>query len=260
MTDGYHDVEEFYKDEPADPPTLPVIVTKAPETGYAMSEEIAGLTVALAKAQGKITGAMKSLEGQIQNRKYSYADLAGVYNACRDQLCEAKIAVVQFVHGGNNNASVTVTTMLAWGNEWMRCSLTLFPTITTPQGVGSAITYARRYALAAMVGVAPEDDDGKAASAPAAREDDGTRPTPKAPAKESARQELFRKIQFWSQCQPEDVPATATLIFAHAQLAFPAGAKLTKVQISAALGLVESYIEQKIPFLDVFPPKTDVPA
>ena len=227
----------------------------SPENGFTMSEKIGDLTAALAKAQGKITGATKSVTGQIHNRKYAYADLANVYEACRDQLSENGIAVIQFVHGGQGNESVTVTTMLTLGEQWLRSSLTLQPEMATAQGIGSAITYGRRYQLAAMVGVAPEDDDGRAASAPAAREDDGQRETPQAPPKESARQVLFRKIQYWSQCQPEDVPAVAQQVFAHPQLGFRAGAKLTKVQVSAALGFVEQQIEQKIPFLDVFPPK-----
>ncbi len=256
MTDGYHDVDEFYQDDP-DTPTLPVIVTKVPEDGFAMSEKIGELALALSKAQREITGAIKSLEGQIQNRKYAYADLANVYEACREQLGKNEIAIVQFVHGGHNNASVTVTTMLACDEQWMRGSLTLHPTLLTPRGIGSAITYARRYALAAMVGVAPEDDDGRAASAPAAQDNDGTRPTPKAPPKESPKQKLFREIQYWSQCQPEGVPAMAKRVFAHAQLTFPVDAKLTKVQVSAALAFVESQIKLKISFLDVFPPKDD---
>jgi hypothetical protein len=47
--------------------------------------------------------------------------------------------------------------------QWFRSSYPVRPVQATPQGLGSAITYARRYALMAMVGIAPEDDDGEAA-------------------------------------------------------------------------------------------------
>lgn len=169
-------------------PSVPVVI----ERGFAMSEKIGDLTAALAKAQSKITGAIKSVTGQIHNRKYSYADLANVYEACRDQLSENGIAVIQFVHGGHDNASVTITTMLTLGEQWFRASLTLQPEMATAQGIGSAITYGRRYQLMGMVGIAPEDDDGRAASAPATRTQN-TRPV--AEETDHELQELTHELQ-----------------------------------------------------------------
>jgi hypothetical protein len=75
--------------------------------------------------------------------------------------------------------AVVVTTLAHETGQWVRGRLALPLAKTDPQGIGSAITYGRRYALAAMVGVAPEDDDGNAAGrrtvGPAPKE---TPPTP----------------------------------------------------------------------------------
>jgi hypothetical protein len=93
-----------------------------------------------------------------------YADLSSVWEACRELLTKNGLAVVQTM-GGETHESVTVITTLAHiSGQWIRGGLTMKPTKQDPQGIGSAITYARRYALASIVGVCPEDDDGAAAS------------------------------------------------------------------------------------------------
>lgn len=125
------------------------------------SASIAKLTEAMALAQGQIEGASK---GKVNPHfKNSYADLASVWDACREQLSRNGLAVYQTTSG--DGAKVTVETILAHkSGEWISGRLTMTAQQNTPQAIGSCITYARRYALAAMVGVAPEDDDGNAAS------------------------------------------------------------------------------------------------
>lgn len=125
------------------------------------SEQIGELAQALAKAQGKITGALKDSSNPFF--KSRYADLASVWDACRGPLSENGLAVVQLTEA--DDAGVYVSTTLAHSSgQWMRSRLRLTPKDSTPQGMGSAITYGRRYALAAIVGVAQVDDDGNAAS------------------------------------------------------------------------------------------------
>lgn len=125
------------------------------------SEQINELAGALAKAQGKITGALKDSSNPFF--KSRYADLASVWDACRGPLSDNGLAVVQLTE--SDDAGVYVSTTLAHSSgQWMRSRLRLSPKDTTPQGMGSAITYGRRYALAAIVGVAQVDDDGNAAS------------------------------------------------------------------------------------------------
>lgn len=125
------------------------------------SEQINELAAALAKAQGKITGALKDSANPFFKSKY--ADLASVWDACRAALSENGLAVIQLTE--SDDSGVFVTTSLAHSSgQWIRSKLRLTPKDSSPQGMGSAITYGRRYALAAMVGVAQVDDDGNAAS------------------------------------------------------------------------------------------------
>ena len=127
------------------------------------SASIASLAAALAKAQGEMEGAAKANVNP--HFKSKYADLASVWDACRAPLSKHGLSILQPVKA--DGAKVTVTTILAHSSgEWIEESLTMTAGQNTPQGVGSAITYGRRYGLASMVGIAPEDDDGNAASAP----------------------------------------------------------------------------------------------
>lgn len=135
-----------------------VTITAAQAT---RSASIAAIAAALAKAQGELTGAAKdSLNPHFKNK---YADLSAIWDACRPALSKHGIAVVQSPSA--DGARVTLTTLLAHtSGEWIQAALEMTAQQNTPQGIGSCITYARRYALASMVGVAPEDDDGNAAS------------------------------------------------------------------------------------------------
>ena len=126
-----------------------------------MSAAIGTLAKALAAAQSQIEGAKKDSENPFF--RAAYADLASVWEACRTPLSNNGLAVIQTVDGSPEVVWVT-TTLAHSSGEWIRGTLRMKPVKADPQGIGSAITYARRYALAAIVGVAPEDDDGNAAS------------------------------------------------------------------------------------------------
>jgi hypothetical protein len=125
------------------------------------SEQIGELAAALAVAQGKITGALKDSANPFFKSKY--ADLASVWDACRGPLSDNGIAVIQTTDVDDQGV-VVVTTLAHKSGQWMRGKLRLMPKDSTPQGFGSAITYGRRYGLAAIVGVAQVDDDANAAS------------------------------------------------------------------------------------------------
>ena len=139
-------------------------VEETPRVSWApmrRSATFAAIAAAMAKAQGEITGAIK--DSTNPHFKNDYADLASVSDACRPALSKNAIAVFQAPSA--EGQKVTVTTLLAHSSgEWIEADLTMTAQQNTPQGIGSCITYARRYALAAMTGVAPKDDDGNAAS------------------------------------------------------------------------------------------------
>ncbi len=128
------------------------------------SESINELAGALAKAQGEIRNAPK--DSLNPHFKAKYADLASVWSVIRDPLSKNGLSVVQLVSDGP--ATITVTTKLLHSSgQWIEGSIMMEPTGRQPQQVGSCITYARRYGLSAMVGVAPDDDDdAQLASAP----------------------------------------------------------------------------------------------
>jgi hypothetical protein len=128
------------------------------------SEQINELADALAKAQGQIRGAVKDAENPHFRSKY--ADLASVWDACRQALSNNGLSVIQAPRGVVSEVGWTVeveTRLLHSSGQWMGDTITVPVGKPDAQGVGSALTYARRYALASFVGVAPEDDDGNAA-------------------------------------------------------------------------------------------------
>ena len=143
------------------------------------SADTAKLDAALAKAQGEIEAAAKdSVNPHFKNR---YADIAAVWAAIRPAMAKHGISVTQWpVHA--EDGRLHIVTRLAHAGEWIRAHFSIPVTKQDPQGYGSSITYARRFALAAAVGVvADEDDDGNAASArPAARQE--PKPEPAKPA------------------------------------------------------------------------------
>jgi hypothetical protein len=125
------------------------------------SPELDQLATALAHAQGSIQGAVKDRTNPAF--KSSYADLASVWDACRAALSSNGLSVSQ--HPGRlEDGSATVTTILLHkSGQHIASVCAALPRDQSPAAVGSVVTYLRRYALAAAVGVAPEDDDGQAA-------------------------------------------------------------------------------------------------
>jgi hypothetical protein len=134
---------------------------------FETSPTIASLAKALSAAQGEVEGAVKGKANPAFRSKY--ADLAAVWDACREALTKHGLAIVQSP-GPCADGRMEMTTMLAHASgEWMRGTLTIPLGKADAHGYGSAVTYSRRFALAAFVGVAPEDDDGNAAAASAPR-------------------------------------------------------------------------------------------
>lgn len=117
---------------------------------------------ALSKAQSEIEGAKKDSENPHFRSKY--ADLASAWDACRGPLTKHGLSVWQHVkHGGDGNAYLVTTIHHTSGESLSDDGVPLLLSKQDMQGLGSALTYARRYGLMAAVGIAPEDDDGNAA-------------------------------------------------------------------------------------------------
>jgi hypothetical protein len=121
----------------------------------------------LAKALVAAQKATESVKKAATNPafKSKYADLSHVVEGVIPALNAAGVGVIQSPSYDGEMVSVT-TTLLHESGSSVTGTLSMRPSKPDPQGVGSAITYARRYALLAMTGAAPEDDDGNAASQP----------------------------------------------------------------------------------------------
>lgn len=130
------------------------------------SESISNLAKALSTVQGKLTYAKKDSKNPFF--KSNYADLESVWDACRDLLSANGLAVSQFPGTYSDlDKSMSLTTILSHeSGEWISQEMSLPVSKVDAQGAGSAITYMRRYALAAVVGVVQADDDGNEASQP----------------------------------------------------------------------------------------------
>lgn len=125
------------------------------------SDGIAELAKALSAAQREVETASKDSVNPHFNR--SYADLASVWQACREPLTKNGLSVMQRPVSEGNRVGV-ITTVLHSSGQWMESTLWTVPQQAGPQAMGSCITYLRRYSLSAVAGVAPDDDDGNAAS------------------------------------------------------------------------------------------------
>ncbi len=124
------------------------------------SSSFGKMALAMARAQGAMTGALKDAANPFFKSKY--ADLASVWDDCRKPLSANEIAVFQMPTAVG--PKVTITTLLAHSSgEWLESDLEMKSKDESPQGIGSVISYARRYALAAMVGVYQIDDDAESA-------------------------------------------------------------------------------------------------
>lgn len=128
------------------------------------SDQINELATALAKAQKQIKPALANAWNP--HFKSNYADLTSVWEACREPLASNNLSVTQAAGKDESGKPVLGTRLIHSSGQWIESVMPLILQRQDMQGLGSAITYSRRFALAAIVGVAPEeeDDDGNEAS------------------------------------------------------------------------------------------------
>jgi hypothetical protein len=143
-----------------------------------------GIATALAKAQANMGKALKQANNPHFRSKY--ADLGNVMDACLPALNEAGIALIQPIGSDENGHYVETVLIHGESGENIQCRVPLILGKNDMQGFGSAVTYARRYGLMAMAGIAPEDDDGNAASAAAPKREAEKPQGPSAEAVEKA--------------------------------------------------------------------------
>ena len=132
------------------------------------SDDISKLAAALVNAMPMVEGAKKDSVNPFFKSKY--ADLAAVWDAVRDALEKNDLAVSQLPDHGPDGSPALTTMLIHSSGQWISSTYPLAVAKPDAQSFGSAISYARRYSLAALMGVLSEDDDGNAAAkAPASK-------------------------------------------------------------------------------------------
>lgn len=123
------------------------------------SEHLNELATALSKAQGEFDPALKDSTNPFYKSKY--ADLPSVWAVSREILCKYGLSLIQFpsVNAGNH---CLVSRLMHSSGQWMQSSVDLLLTKNDIQGLGSAITYMRRYSMTSILGIIQDDDDGQA--------------------------------------------------------------------------------------------------
>lgn len=124
------------------------------------SEQLEKLAEALCAAQGDMGGAVKGSNNPFF--KSSYADLTSVIKAIKEPCFKNGLSYVQLPHRDGNSIGV-VTRLMHTSGQWLEHEFTLPMVKGDPQAAGSAVTYARRYALQALFAIPSVDDDGESA-------------------------------------------------------------------------------------------------
>src|SRR4051812_12336266 len=145
-----------------------LLLSRRAATLRSCSESIAQLASALAKAQTELVNPAKTLTGIIdrwgsgnEGQSYRYAPLSAGLDIVRNAMCKHELAVIQTTHVDEGSSTVLLTTTLAHGSgEWVSACWPVCRTLdmTNPKLMGAALTYARRYGLFTLVGLAGEDD------------------------------------------------------------------------------------------------------
>ncbi len=125
-----------------------------------MSEKIDALAVALSKAQSLIENVSKDKQAY----GYKYADLASCLQAIKKPLADNGLSISQLVTQDKDNKQVLVTLLIHESGQWLKSVFGIENVVmkqcNSLQQIGAGITYARRYALSAIIGLTQEDDDG----------------------------------------------------------------------------------------------------
>lgn len=142
-------------------PATPMLPPVQDSTYYERTPSIAKLLGALAGAWGKMQDVITTKKVNAGAIRYSYATLADVLAMARPILSAQKLAVTQSAVTEGREVAV-YTTIFHESGEYVTYKPLRFSMGGSPQNTGSAISYARRYSLMSILGLATEDDDGAA--------------------------------------------------------------------------------------------------
>jgi hypothetical protein len=128
------------------------------------SDDIKELATNLALFQGKISSVKKDAINPYFKSKYATLDT--IWNTIRKPLVDSGLSLVQTMGISDDGGSTLSTTLLHNSGQWISGCMKLNPVKEDPQGLGSAISYARRYSMSAMLGIVVDEDDDAEATKP----------------------------------------------------------------------------------------------
>ena len=157
------------------------------------SETLGALAGSLSAFQAACEAAPKNATNP--HLKNKYADQASIWDAIRGPLGQNGLAVIQLPTPGEKGELRLVTKLVHKSGEWVSSEIVMPLQKSDPQGYGSALTYARRYALAAILGVTQDDDDADAATRPSAPRQSEPAPAQAAPKAAVANADGMKRIK-----------------------------------------------------------------
>ncbi len=132
------------------------------------SKEINEIAGALAKAQAEFKTPVKNVPVNFSGRSYKYADLESVYKAIRKPLADNGLAITHLCQEFAGQVEL-VTMLMHSSGQWFRSVYPVKAKVDRPQEFGSAMTYAKRYSVSALLGIASEEDDDAQSAQEASR-------------------------------------------------------------------------------------------
>ncbi len=167
------------------------------------SESIKELAAALSKAQAEMTDAEK--DGFNPHFKAKFATLSSAIEAVRKPLAKNGLSVIQTFDSDGQGICLD-TTLMHLSGEWISSSLRLLINKNDMQGLGSAASYARRYSLMAITGIAQEDDDAQSSVKKEDKHD-----VEKSKAFEKALDDHTKNVNDWANAQTKNKPSIMDL-------------------------------------------------
>lgn len=206
-----------------------------------MSENLSNLAAALAKFQAEVKNPANTAANPFFKSKY--APLPDILNIVRPLLSKHGLSIVQMPSGDGENITVA-TLLLHESGEWIEaCPLTLRADKTTAQGAGSAITYGRRYAVSALLGISSEDDDdGNHASKPEQKQPEQKKAEPK----KAEKPELANKKQLdsiYALAKELNIPVAEMKEIIYARTEKNSSKELTPAEATKVIEFLESQKE-----------------
>lgn len=164
------------------------------------SENINELAAALAKCQGEMTPAIK--DSTNPHFKSKFATLYSIWQACREPLSKNGLSVVQTMGSENDRLYLTTKLMHASG-QWISSVTQVISARQDAQGIGSALSYFKRYSLSALLGICTADEDDDAEAAMPKERNNIAKEKPKENLSPISADKLSKLMELADKCDPD---------------------------------------------------------